>query len=443
MSSYSQKKLLTGASVYSFGEILIKVSGFFLIPIFTRILTPADYGIIGYLQVFLQIATVIVTFGLYSSQTRFIYEQEVTQKEIGSLLFTINGSISLVALLILVPVTIAAYFSDLTIGASDIPFMPYMVLTLWTVFFQVLANNAVNYYRAKQQYAVTTVLQVSRFFAITLWSLLLIVHFDLGALGRIAGLFAGMLTFLLVSYPFYVRHFVFRPSLKLLKYAVTFGLPIVVHQLANTVHNAIDRFMLESFVPLEELGIYTLGFTIGATMNVFIASFNKAYQPMYFQHMSGDANNKQAAVIKTFNIWLILVTSIAVAGMLLGTPFLSVFAGPSFQATTAIFPWVILAMFMGGFYYFFVSPIFYYKKTKYLPVITGISALINISFNFWLIPLLGIIGAAYATILSHAVQSIVALIISQRLYKMQWPYVNILISLAVVSTALFINIRIL
>lgn len=434
---FSLKKVFKGASIYGLGEVLVKASGFFLIPIYTRVLTPADYGIVGYLQVFLQIATVIVAFGAHGAQTRYYYENSADAQMMGRFAFTINLIPVTFTIFIGAPLAIVGSLSSWTIGSGNIPFYPFMVLTLWTVVLQVLANNAVSWYQARQQFATAMLLQVARFLSITGFTLLLILGLDLGALGRISGLAAGMTIFVLLSFIGYARHFIWRPSREALMYTAAYGAPLVVYALAGNIHNAIDRIILERYVSLDDLGIYTLAFTIGNTLNMFIIAFNQAYQPSYFQLMSSDREDKAQQVVKAFKAWLVLISAIASTGILFGGPFLRMFAGPWFVTTIEVFPWIILAVFMGGFYFFFSSPIFYFKKTKYLPAITGTSAALNIGLNLWLIPTSGIIGAAIATVLSHVAQSGLALWLGNHLYPIQWPYRWSLVAILVVLSCVW------
>jgi len=271
---------------------------------------------------------------------------------------------------------------------------------------------------------------------VTFFSILFIVGYNKGALGRVAGIFVGMLIYILISFSIYARHFVYKPSMEALKYAATFGAPIVVHLLAGTIHNAIDRVMLDRYVSLDQLGIYTLAFTIGNVMTVFFSAFNQAYQPSFFQLMSSKRKDIEYQIIRIFKLWLIIITTAASFGILLGGPFLRIFAGKRFVSSIEVFPWIILAMYLGGFYFFFSSSIFYFKKTKYLPVITGASALTNICLNLIFIPRWGIIGAAVSSVISHVVTSVLSLVISNKLYKIRWPYVWIMISCSIVLLSL-------
>lgn len=435
-SPYSLRKVFKGASVYSIGEVLTKASGFFLIPLYTRILTPEDYGIVGYMQVFLHIATVVLAFGFHGAQTRYYYEHKNDDLAMGRFMFTINAVSILTGLLLFTPIVVIGWINKWQIGSS-IPFHPYITVTLATVLFQVMAQNITAYYRARQQFSRTVALNISRFLLVTLASIVLVVVFRMGAFGRVAGLFIGVSLFIITTYWLYAKNFIWKFSREALLYAVSFGAPIVIHLLMTNIHNAIDRIILERFVTLDNLGIYTLGFTIGSAMQIFVTAFNQAYQPSFYQLMSSQRNDIEYQVQKTFKLWLFLITIIAVVGIVLGEPFLRIFAGPRFAKTVDVFPYIILAFFLGSFYFFFSSPIFYFKKTKWLPLITGSSAVINISLNFFLIPTYGIIGAAIATAISHGWNSLISLFVAKKFFKINWPYKWILTASFIVLSSLY------
>ena len=432
----SVKSVFKGASIYSLGGILVKCSGFFLLPLYTRVLSPEDYGIIGYLTVFSSIASVILGFGFYGAQTRFYYENSTDSQQFGRFAFTINIIPVAIAVMVGGPLIICGTLFDWKISSNQIPFHPFILLILGTVVLEVLALNAVSFYRAQQKFLLATILQVSQFLAVTLFSIFFIVYCQWGALGRIAGMLAGLVVLMFFIMRQYVRSFVWKPSLSSLGFAFAFGGPVVIHLLASSLHNAIDRVMLERFISLNQLGIYTLAFTIGNTLSVFISSFNQAYQPSYFKLMASNDPAIGKKIWKTFSAWLALITAAAACMILAGKPFITIFAGERFSETVHVFPWIVYAVYLGSFYFFFSSPIFYFKKTMYLPLITGISAIVNIITNLTLIPTYGIIGAAVATAFSHLIQSVLAYIIGGRMYRMKWPWVYIAVSMVVVSLSL-------
>lgn len=426
---YSLRKVLKGASMYSLGDVLVKASGFFLIPIYTRILTPTDYGIVGYLQVFSQILIIVLGFGFHGAQTRYYYEHRVENEMVGKFMFTINST-TIVAFLVLVfPILLLGSLRGWTIGSENIPFYPYLTVALIAVILSVLNTNVTSSLRMKQNFLGATLVHVFTFLLTTSATIFLIVYLKQGAFGRIAGNALGLAIIFLPCYIFlYARHFKFQFSKEALKYAVGFGFPIVIHLLMGTIHNSIDRLMLEHYLPISELGIYTLGISVATVLQMFVTAFNQAYQPSYYELMESGGESREDHIVKTFKFWLVMLTLATCIGIVIGGPFLTIFAGSQFREVSSIFPYLLLSVYAGSFYFFFSSPIFFYKKTHLLPLITGSSAIINIVLNLLLIPKYGINGAAIATIISHIWISAISYVMGNRLFKIKWPLKSIFIA---------------
>jgi O-antigen/teichoic acid export membrane protein len=89
---------------------------------------------------------------------------------------------------------------------------------------------------------------------------------------------------------------------------------------------------------------------------------------------------------------------------------------------TPIVPWVLLAYVFNGAYVVFVAGAYLEKKTRYLPLITGLGALVNIVVNFLLVPSMGIMGAALATLAAYAVMAGTMYFASQKFYKVEYEW---------------------
>lgn len=441
---YSLRKVLKGASMYSLGDVLVKASGFFLIPIYTRILTPTDYGIVGYLQVFNQILIVVLGFGFHGAQTRYYFEHRDETDTVGKFMFTINSTTIVAFLVLILPLLLVGSLRGWAIGSENIPFYPYVSVTLIAVLLSVLNTNLTSSLQMKQNFLGATLVHVFTFLFTTSATIFLVVYLKQGALGRIAGNTLGLAIILLPCYIFlYARHFKPQFSKEALKYAVGFGFPIVIHLLMGTIHNSIDRLMLEHYLPISELGIYTLGISVATVLQMFVTAFNQAYQPSYYELMESGGESREEHIIKTFKFWLVMLTLATCIGIVIGGPFLTIFAGSQFTDVSSIFPYLLLSVYAGSFYYFFSSPIFFYKKTHLLPLITGSSAIINIVMNLLLIPKYGINGAAIATIISHIWISAISYVVGNRLFKIKWPLLFMIASIFLVILIFIVQINFL
>lgn len=424
--AYSIRSVFKGSLIYSIGQIGTKAFGFFLIPIYTRYLTPTDYGIVGYLQVFLQLLATILMFGFYGAQTRFYYEYIDAPNKVKEFLFSINAY--LLALLIPLCTILTLWGSQIYVffNVKEIPFYPFFPIIIWASFFQILNQMVISYSLAKKEYKKCALLQGLQFIFVACLVIVFVVYFKQGALGQLKGILFGQVLFFVIFYFPYTRNFKFRFDLRYLKYALAFGLPIVFHLLAGVLNNSIDRVILAKFVTMGKIGIYTLGYQVGMVMSVIVMSVNKAWQPNYFELMSGDSHDRAFENRRIFSYWLIGIGCVCLIGMLWAEEILIILTPGGYRLAARVIPIIILGFFFQGVYSFAVSPIFQYKKTIILPFLTGLVALINIGFNFLLIPQFGISGAAYATLISFFFQAMLAYILGVKLFNPQFELGKIL-----------------
>ena len=345
--AYSLRSVFKGSLIYSIGQIGTKAFGFFLIPIYTRYLTPTDYGIVGYLQVFLQLLATILMFGFYGAQTRFYYESMDDHDKIREFLFSINAYLFAVLIPLCTILTLWGAHIYVFFNVKDIPFYPFFPLIIWTSFFQILNQLVISYYLAKKEYKKCAVLQAFQFALVVCFILVFVVYLKQGALGQLKGILFGQALFFVVFYLPYTRNFKCCFRVKYLKYALAFGLPIVFHLLAGALHNSIDRVILAKFVSLEKLGIYTLGYQVGMVMSVVVTSVNRAWQPNYFELMSTNRNDQAFENRRMFAYWLIGIGSICLIGMLWAKEILLILTPREYHLAAGVIPIIILGCKVG------------------------------------------------------------------------------------------------
>lgn len=428
--AYSIKSVFKGASIYTIGQVGTKAFGFFLIPVYTHFLTPADYGIVGYLQVILQLIATVLMLGFYGAQTRFYYEFKGQAQKFGEFLFSIN--VFLFFILIILCCTLTQFGEHLYsfFKVKSISFYPYLPIIVWTAFFQIMSQMIISYYLAARQYKVCALLQFVQFFLIVGLVLFFVVFLKQGALGKVKGHLAGQAIFFTLFYISYAKKFIFRFDIAYVKYALAFGLPIAFHLMAGAMHDSIDRVFLEKYVSMDQLGIYSLGYQIAMVMSVIVASVNKAWQPNYFDLMSSDAHDKAYENRRMFALWMIGIGTTCLVGMLWANEFLILLTPKYYHAAAGVVPIIIMGYFFQGMYFFAVSPLFHYKKTKKLPFLTLSSVLVNIFLNLFFVPVFGIYGAAYATLFSFAFQVILVYMISRKMFDPAFEKVKIVVSVS-------------
>ncbi len=418
------KRLFSGSFVYGVGKFLPKLAGFFLIPLYTRFLSPAEYGIVAIASAISGILSKIFGMGLRGAVTRnyfdYVDDPQETREYLGTVfLFFLSVTVPFVTLLNIFGKPV---FNNLF---SNTPFYPYIALSLWVALFTASGSIIMSLYRAREQAHIYVTIRVSKFLVSTGLIILFVTGLRQGAFGKIFGSFLGGLLFFFLSAFLTLRESSITISAPKLKNALSFGLPLVPHMLSGWVMSSADRFLLERMTSLSDLGLYNLGYQIGMAMSLVVSSINYAWQPIFYDTADNNENAKQV-FSRLFTVYLVFVSFIAVGMILFSREVILIMATKEFNRAYVVIPAVAVGYLFQGIYFMSGQPIFYKKKTQYVPLLTGLAALTNIGLNFLFIPRFGMIGAAYATTITYAVHAVSTHVIAQYLYRIDYEYLKIL-----------------
>jgi O-antigen/teichoic acid export membrane protein len=197
--------------------------------------------------------------------------------------------------------------------------------------------------------------------------------------------------------------------------ALRFGLPKVPHSVLVQILNLADRRILEGFVSLGEIGIYSVGNNFGGAMKFPLSAFEPAWQPFVFENAKKENGPKEIALIATRMAIVFVVTATGLA-LLLPDVLIFVSRNVAYHAAAPVVPVIVLAFLFQGFFLLTSIGITITKEARYYPMITAGAAALNVGLNFALIPSYGIMGSAWATVAGYALMAFAGATISNRLY---------------------------
>lgn len=402
---------------YISSNVGLKFIGFLLIPLYTRFLTPGDYGILSITESFNGVLYIILTMGLGGAITRFYFECK-GQKEIKEYLGTIFLFLLFIPLLIVFALDLAGMFflqgSSLKLAAY---FNPYIRLGMWSIYFSIFLLIPMTLTVAKGEVGRNAFFSYLQYLLSTAVVIYFVVIRKEGALGSLKGsLFSGLiLAFLAICYLIPVIRL--RPNLSKLKGSLKFGLPLIFHLAAHWSLNLIDRFILQWYLPLALVGIYSLGYQFGSVMTIVVMGINTAWSPVFYR----EAENRKdfpLFVSKMTTFIFLSIAVIALLGIFFSKEVITLIVPLQFKECYRIVPVIIMAYFFFGCYSITVIPLFYQKKTALIPLFTIISAISNIIMNIILVPHYNIMGAALATLGGYLILCLSVSIAS----AISWPF---------------------
>lgn len=435
----SLKRLTKHSAVYGVGHIVTRVVNFLLLPLYTNRLPADEFGVYAVVYSYLAMMTIVYTYGIDAAFLRFfiLNDDEKKRREIFSTAFWAIVIVS--AILTMLIFFNADINSGLVLtegGHADLFQMVSLVL-----LFDALSFLPFLYLRAEEKSLYFVALKFLNVLVNVGLNVYYIIYLGKGVEGiLLANVWASVITFLCLS-PILMRHISFIFSWNEFKELLSFGLPYLPSTLAVVVLDLVDRFILERLAGLEVTGIYSAGYKLGIFMNLFVAAFRFAWHP-FFLSTSKEKNAKEIFA-KVFTYFTLVTTAIFLVVSLFIDQIvrLNIFGfslfGPEYWQSTKVVPIILLSYIIYGMYVNFVVGIYLEKKTKYLPLITGAGAVVNILANFLLIPYFGMMGAAYATLIAYVVMAASLYLFSQRLYAIDYEFGRLLKLGAVVALLFF------
>lgn len=424
-------RLLKNTFFYSTEDILEKAVGFFLIPVYTAYLIPEEYGIIVMMSTFVSVLSTFYISGLQGAAVRyyFYYEEPEKRSSYYGALFTY---LLIIPLFLSLPLL---YFGEAIFSRAfqGIPFYPFGFMAVITAYFAGLLQLRLSLWVAGEKPLQTVIFNFSKFLLYLFLALFFVVGLRLGAYGKLLG---GTITsgiFWLAGAIFLLKEVKPCISLDYIKKSLSFGLPLIPHTLALMVLSASDRYMLEYFMGLDHVGIYSLGYSLGSIIFFISLSFDKSWYPFFFSRVEKKEGKKIFSKIATYFFSFTMFATFILS--IFAREIVSIMADPSYFEAYRVMPLVALGLMFNSFYLIPVKAVLYHNKTRLIPFITGAAALVNILLNLVMIPYMGIMGAAWATIVGYCFLFILVLIFSQGIYPINYEKKRLICFITVMGAA--------
>ncbi len=426
------QNLFSHALKYSISSLLVTLAGFISFPILTRVFTVAEYGVISYVSSALMVLVVVGKLGMQHAIVRFYAEVEAGKREVteAQYLSTVMyglGWTGLAAMLLGLGIGLAIPDAWL----SQPQTRNLLLLSLLLVPIRVLDSAVSNLLRAQQRSGLLSTYTAVRRYAVL--GLVLLVIFTIQA-GLTAFYLATLVAELVVTLGMVwyalrgmgLSHAALnRP---LLTAMIAFGLPMIVYDISGVLLNLGDRFFIEAYLGSEALGVYSAAYNMCDYASiVLLTSLNQALTPIYLKiwETEGKAAT-QAFVDRSLHAYLLACAAIMAAISAMGGDALTLLASERYRSGTVIVPAVMGAMLLCGCVPLLAAGLYIGKQTKTLMGMIVFSAAVNMGLNWLLIPRLGLMGAAYATLGCYALQLVGAAVLAFRVLPVRIPALDVL-----------------
>ena len=418
------RQLLRQSAVYTTGTVLQQATSLLLLPLYLHLLTPADFGITALAGVATSICVAVFSLGCHAAVTRLYWEwKKENDAEAAVATLWVTVIVFAAALTIVLQWWGAPLFGWLL---SSVPFQPYIRIVLWTAFLTTVNQVPLALLRAREEAGVF----VRWSYATAASALLLSIYFVAirrqGALGVLHANLGSTLLSTSIAVFLMIRRLRFVARPQRLRGALSFSLPLVPGSVLEALTSGIDRLVLDKFVPLSQIGLYSIATRIAdlGVRTLMVTSFKTAWFPFAIRLNTERPDGRErtarlGTMIVAAGAWLAVATVLFSGVLLLALgreeylvviPLVAVLVFGNLVLVIDLLAWVGLMM---G------------KHTSAISVTTALHAIVAFSAYMILVPAFGIAGAAFSALISMATVVLLKVRIAGRAYPIRYEWARI------------------
>ena len=431
----STRRRLTGhTSIYMFGEILRNSASLIMLPIYTRCLTPADYGVIQLLEMLIDMATIV--FGARVSQAIFRFYCTATTREdknsiitsalFLSFLFNLIGAITIA--LLSRPLSLVIY--------SDYSYQHYIILFTIVMAIMPLSAIPLTHIRAQQKPWLFFSFSIIKLITQVSLNVYFVVIQGMHVEGVIySTLISSVIMGLALStYSLWIAGL--RITITACKMLFSFSLPIKLAAIGSFYLTFGDRYILNIYTDLTQVGIYSLAYKFGFVFTIIAWD---AFENMWDAEKYAIHERPDAKVIyqKVFLFMSFVLISAGLCISLFIKDFINLMSDPAFHSAYRIVPIIIIAYIIQSWGRYCDLGILLNNKTIHFAYAHLIAAVVITAAYFTLIPRFGIYGAAWATVIGFTARFYWVNRKGKEYYDMELPWGDVFL-IATLATGIFI-----
>lgn len=433
------RKLAGQTAIYGLSSIVGRLLNYLLVPLYTRVFLPEEYGIVTQLLALAAFFNIVFTYGLETAYFRFFQTEKGNEKVYSTgLISIIISSISFAFLIIIFSGPLSEWLR--TDGNNDPNLSLYIALFAGILAFDAI--TAIPFAKLRQEnkakrFAFLRLVNIGINILLNLFFLILCPGIisegvDSDFINRIYNpsfgigyifvslIISSAVTLLMLSREIFGIRFQFDKVLW--KKMLVYSFPLAIAGFAGMINETFDRILLPILIQdkstaMAQLGIYGACYKLSILMTLFIQTFRYAAEPFFFNHSDKESSRE---VYATVMHWFVLVCSFIFLSVMMYIDIVKILIGEEFREGLAVVPILLLANLCLGI--FFNLSIWYKLtgKTGWGAWLAIFGAAITLIFNFILIPSMGYMGAAWATLICYASMMIASYFGNQKYFHV--PY---------------------
>ncbi|OFX78122.1 MAG: hypothetical protein A2X12_06010 [Bacteroidetes bacterium GWE2_29_8] len=410
-------RVLYHAKNYLIASISNILLGVIAIPIYTRLLSPEEYGVYSVFISYVGILSVILSLNIHASIGRYWFENSDDFKKFSGTCFSLMSIILILSSLSFI------FFKEFFGNLMRIP----VSLIIWLIPFVIVEITYSTFrqiFEPQKESAIIAKVSIYKAYTSFILSIILILIYKNDRyMGIILGYaLSGISLSLFLIFKLKKYFSIFTFDKKYLNYIFLYSIPYIPYSLSGFILGQFDRIMINGYVGEKAAGIYSLSYSIGAMLSVVSVALLNAWTPDFFKIIDNkDLNKYNNDIKKMFTIILIVALCI----MFYGIEFGYILADKKYHEALFIIPYIVFGYIFDAIWGITARNYAYKKNTHWLSIIGITAGFVKIVLNMVFIPKYGYITGVYTTAISFAFMAVFGVIVNKYFIKMYtYPFIK-------------------
>lgn len=433
--------LTKSTTFYSLGNLFTRSISFLLLPLYTNLLTTNEFGDYALIMSLYALLATVYQFGMQSGLTKFFIEERSPHKKriifstILNFVLILGGALTALALLL------SPWISEIILNDSQ--YSDLIRLIFVALYLETIGYFFLHLLKTKECSKVVVLFSSVAAIANVLLNVWFVYSLRLGVEGILLAQIISALILIIIVFKEVKSEYRFRIDISILSPIIKFSYFFLAAGILTAAVDVADRFILNYFLGKEEVGIYGFVYRIALIMNVFVISFRAAWSPRSLNlYYTGDYKihyGKTFVKLIAGMGFIFLAVSLFTAELFNLRIFDFNLFNVEYEAGIVILPFVLMGYFFNGLVSFYSVYPFVSNKSYHFLIADSLAFSVNIAFNFYLIPLIGITGAAIATTLAFLTSAAYLFSIGRKEVKISYPKKDMLIIILFTAAAFVIG----
>ena len=406
--------------IYLIGGLASAMASIVLLPVYTRFLSKADYGILEIIDTTRYMLIIVLLAGFDPTMGKFYHGTEAEDEKRAAVstafAFVLTSAIFWTGCLFLMN----DFLAERLLGGAGLAV--FMNLGIVLLFAQAMQTTGETYLNIRKKSLLFVSLSLCKLTLNVGANLTFIIALRLGPKGMLYGelLSTGVTASILIGY--LLRQNGLRVRFALLSPMLKFGLPFIPNALSASLMHRVDRYLLQELTSLADVGLYGVGFRFPFMLNfLMLSSFGRIWYASGMYDVAKQENYQQThAKIATYFVSTYIICQYMLAVM--APTIIRVLAAPDYFEAWKVLQVIALACCFYSIHPFFTTAAFIKNKTWYLPISHLIPALLSIGLNWTMLPRFGYMAAAFTTIATYSLYSFLNYLICRAFYPIKFEF---------------------